>query len=150
MTMGAGVFQRVGVFVLLGAMQVVVMNSIHLFGCATPLIYVYFAYLFDDATDRLWSMLSCFALGIVMDIFVNSPGAAATAMTLMGFLRPVLSRGERWKTWGAILALTLLYCAVFYAVLGVAFVDIVYYARCVMGSTVLTSLFILTIEGVRK
>lgn len=137
-------------FVLLAAVQVMVMNSIHLFDCATPLIYVYFAFLFDDDTDRLWSMLSCFALGLVMDIFVNSPGAAAATMTLMGFLRPVLNRGERWKAWGAILALTLLYCAVFYAVLGVPFVDILHYVRCVVGSTLLTALFILTIEGVRK
>lgn len=35
--------KRTGIFIALCLMQALVLNRIHLFDCATPLLYVYFA-----------------------------------------------------------------------------------------------------------
>ena len=44
--MNIGVLKGIGAFVLLLLAQSLVLNHIHLFGCATPLLYVYMVTLF--------------------------------------------------------------------------------------------------------
>ena len=54
-------------FVILLVAQVLVLNHIHLFGYATPLLYVYFALTLRRGTPRWAVLLWCFAMGLAVD-----------------------------------------------------------------------------------
>ena len=83
-------FQQLKWFVLLTLLQVLVFNHIHIAGYATPLPYVYFLLLLPSDTSRSALLLWGFALGLTVDTFTNTPGAAAAAMTLLAMMRPGL------------------------------------------------------------
>lgn len=68
------------------ALQVLVMNHIHLQGYATPLIYVAFLLYFPMNTSRVEILLWSFVLGLIIDTFSNTPGIASSAMTLAGMI----------------------------------------------------------------
>ena len=88
--MNAGFFKRLGAFVLLCIVQILVLNNIHLFGCATPLLYVMFVLSSNRNYPRWAILLWCFTLGLVIDISSNTPGLAAGTMTLLGLLQPYI------------------------------------------------------------
>ena len=54
-----------------------------------PLLYVYFALLFPYNYPRWAVLVWCFLMGLVMDVFSNTPGVAAASMTLIGLLQPI-------------------------------------------------------------
>ena len=85
-------FARIAWFVGLAFVQVLLLNNICLFGLATPFVYVYFLLALDKDTDRMALMVQAFALGLVIDIFSNTPGVNAGASVLVAFLRPNLLR----------------------------------------------------------
>lgn len=159
--------KRIGMIIILTAAQVFVLGSIHLFGFATPLLYVYLALLFPIGYNKAAILIWCAAMGLIMDMFTNTPGIAMAAMTLIGFVQPVTARAfagrdadegmlptMRTMGWGKyasyVVTLTLLFCIVFFSLEAFTFGNIVYWAKCVIGSTTLTVIFILTIESVRK
>ena len=74
-------------FVVLLLAQVLVFNHVHLFGCATPLLYVYYV---RRNQPRWVTLLLCFAMGLCTDSFSNTPGVATASMTLVGLLQPYL------------------------------------------------------------
>lgn len=55
---------------------------------ATPLVYIIFVLRFRRGTSKVLIMVLSFILGLSVDIFSNTPGLAATAMTLIGCLQP--------------------------------------------------------------
>ena len=75
-------------FAILLLAQVLVLNHIHLFDCATPLLYVYVVLQFRRNYPRWGILLVSFLLGLLVDIFSNTPGVAAASMTFLGFLQP--------------------------------------------------------------
>lgn len=77
-------------FVSLLALQVVILNGIHLFGCATPLLYVFFPISLRQGTPRWAALLWCFALGLSIDLFSDTWGMAAASLTLIGLTQPYL------------------------------------------------------------
>lgn len=81
---------RIGWFLLLLLLQVLVFNHIHIFGYATPMPYVYFLLLLPTSTPRWAYVLIGFLLGLGIDIFSNTPGMAAASMCLSGLLVPPL------------------------------------------------------------
>ena len=83
-------FKRVWAFLLFSLVQALVLNHIHLLGYATPLLFVDFVLSFRRGTARWAILLWCFALGLCIDIFSNTPGVASGSMTLMGLLQPYL------------------------------------------------------------
>ncbi|MBR3473198.1 MAG: rod shape-determining protein MreD [Prevotella sp.] len=83
-------FKRVWAFLLFCLVQALVLNHIHLLGYATPLLFVDFVLSFRRGTARWAILLWCFALGLCIDIFSNTPGVASGSMTLMGLLQPYL------------------------------------------------------------
>lgn len=83
---------RIGWFVGLALLQVLILNNVHIGGIATPFLYVYFILKFASGTSRNELMLWGFFLGLTIDIFSNTPGMNAAATTLLAFLRPVLLR----------------------------------------------------------
>ena len=61
-------------FIILCLAQALVLNHINLFGCATPLLYVYFILLFRHDYPRWGTLLWSFFTGLCIDIFSNTPG----------------------------------------------------------------------------
>lgn len=76
-------------FILLLALQVVVCNNIDLFGYIDPYPYILFILLYPVNGNKAGLLLSSFALGIILDMFMNSGGAHAVACVTLAYLRPV-------------------------------------------------------------
>lgn len=72
----------------LAAAQVLILNHIHLWGFASPLILVYMSLLFGRGYPKWAILLWCFSTGLVVDIFSNTIGIGAASMTLVGALQP--------------------------------------------------------------
>ena len=88
--MSLDILKRLALFVVLGAVQILVLNHIRLFGLATPLLYVYFVITFQRNTPKWAILLWSFAMGLAIDVFTNTPGLAAGSMTLIAIVQPYL------------------------------------------------------------
>jgi len=154
-------------FLVLLLAQVLVLNHIHLFDCATPLLYVYFVVSFQRGFPRWAILLYSFLLGLCLDIFSDTPGVATTSMTLLGFLQPYILElfmqrddDENFQpaifTMGPVtffyysLLLTLVYCVVFFALETFSFFNWLQWLLSVVGSFVLSELLLFVVDGIRK
>ena len=153
-------------FMLFVLAQVVVLGRIHLFGCATPLLYVWFVVVLPRNYPRWGALLWSFTLGLTVDIFFNTPGLAAASLTVIGMIQPYLlelfaprDTAENLlpslKTIGPtrysyyIAILVAVYCVVFYTLELFSFVDWMLWLKSVVGSTLVTLALIFTFEIVR-
>lgn len=165
--MNFGIVKEILLFVLILLAQVLVLNHIHLFDCATPLLYIYMVMRFRRDYPRWVMLLSCFVMGLVLDIFANTPGMATVSLTLMGFVRPYLlmpfltrdaadDMEPSIATLGVAryvyytLITVFIYCLVFFTVEAFCLFNWPQWLACILASTVLTSLLILVIENARK
>ena len=64
-------------FIGLVLLQVLILNHIHILGIATPFLYIYFIIKLSSGVSRNVVMLWAFLLGIIIDIFSNTPGMNA-------------------------------------------------------------------------
>ena len=83
---------RIGWFIGLVLLQVLILNSVHIAGYATPFLYIYFILKFSSGTSRNELMLWAFFFGLTIDIFSDTPGMNAAATVLVAFLRPTFLR----------------------------------------------------------
>lgn len=161
------ILKRLLLIFLFAMAHVLVLYRIHVFQVATPFLYVYFALLFPRNYPR-WSMLLwCFLMGLVIDMFSNTPGVASASMTLVGALQPVfltyfLPRDAEdnmpvsaamlglGKYVVLVVALTFVYCLMYFTLESFSFFDWVYWIESIFGTTLLTSALILAFEGFRK
>lgn len=92
--------QRIKWFVILVLLQVLVLNHVHIYQYATPLLYIYFILKLNSQMDRKALMGWAFALGLSVDIFSNTPGLNAGAATFLAFVRPplLLAQAQRDPT----------------------------------------------------
>ncbi len=158
---------RLLLFVLLLLVQALVLNHIHLFGYATPLLYLYLVVGFCRGYPRWGILLWSFLMGLSVDVFCNTPGLAAATMTLAGLLQPYLlqlflprdSAEDLQPSIGTLgftkyllytLLLTTAYCLVFFTIEQFSFFDWTRWAFCILGSTLLTTLLILVVDNMRK
>ena len=165
--MAIDTLRRIVVFVVLCLVQALVLNHIRLFGCATPLLYVYFTIVIPRGYPRWATLLWSFFLGLAVDMFSNTPGAGAASLTLIGLLQPYLielfvprEAAPNMKSSMATLGVTkfltmssllvLLHCAVFYSVEMFNFTDLMQWGMNIVGSALLTQMLIVPIESVRK
>lgn len=165
--MNLNFLKAVLLFAILLLAQVLVLNHIHLFDCATPLLYVYVVLLFRRNYPRWGILLVSFLLGLLVDIFSNTPGVAAASMTFLGFLQPYvlamfLNRDSdedlqpsmkslgfaKFFYYAAVLVV--MYCAIFFTIETFSFFNGLLWLECVGGSAMLTILLILAIENSRK
>jgi rod shape-determining protein MreD len=86
------ILARIAWFVGLALVQVLLLNHICLFGWATPFLYIYFILVLDKEVDSIALMLMAFALGLIVDVFCNTPGVNAGASVLLAFSRGRLLR----------------------------------------------------------
>ena len=154
-------------YVVLVLSQALVLNHIHLFGYATPLLYIYFVVSFPRNYPKWGILLWSFLLGLNVDAFSNTPGVAASAMTLIGLLQPYLLEVFMQRdseddfqpsiyTMGAAnyvyfsLLLTFIYCIVFFTVEMCTFFNWLQWILNILTSTLLSLLFIVVIDSLRK
>lgn len=78
---------EVVLFVALILLQVLLLNRIGLFGVATPVLYIYFLLKLPVGRNRYYVIISAFLMGLIIDIFLNTPGMNAAATTIVAALR---------------------------------------------------------------
>lgn len=159
--------KRIALFVILLLVQGLVLNHIHLFNCATPLVYILLVLHFRRNHPRWAVLLWCFTLGLCVDVFANTPGVAAGAMTLMGLIQPYLlelfvprdsaedlepsvrTLGTTSFYWYAFV-LAFAYCLAFFTLETFNFFNWLQWLECIGGSTLLTFVLIVALENFRK
>lgn len=117
-------------FVLLSLVQVLIFSQIHLFGYATACIYIIFILKLPRHTTRNEILIWSFLLGLMVDIFCNTPGINAASATLLGFIRNhILSAftqkgmpddfipGAKSLKWSRYMVYTLLCTSIFFVAL---------------------------------
>jgi len=165
--MSADFFKRLGWFALFFLAQVIVLGRIHLFHYATPLFYVYFVAMFPRNYPKWSVLLWSFLLGLIIDIFSNTPGLAASVMTILAAIQPYYlelyvprdsadNLQPSMKTLGPVkyayyvVPMVLLYCLLFYCLEMFTFFNAFYWLMCVVGSTLLTIVLIFTFEIAKR
>lgn len=160
------ILKRVGLLIIFIIAQALVLGHIHLFDCATPLLYVYFALLLPRDHPRWASLLLCFLLGLGIDTFSNTPGLAAASMTLIGFVQPYIlslyldrEDAEDFKPsiatmgWGKYISyaffLIFLFCVAFFSIEAFNFFNWQQWMMCIGGSFLVTIILIIVIDSVR-
>ena len=156
--------KRFGSFFILCLVQALILNQIHLFGVATPLLFVYFVITFRRNYPKWAILVWCFLMGICVDIFANTPGVAAGSLTLVGAIQPYLlevftprdsaedmpptirTMGVGKYVYYASL-LTLILTLTFFALEAFSFFNWQQWLICVGSSFVLTLILVLTIEN---
>lgn len=159
--------RRLLLFVVLLLAQALVLNHISLFGCATPLLYVYFVLSFRRDYPRWGVLVWSFLLGLSIDIFSNTPGVATTSLTLLGLVQPyaleifmqhdsddnfqpaIITMGPVTYLYYSAL-LTLLYCVVFFTAETFTFFNWLQWVLNVAGSWVLTEILVFVVDSLRK
>ena len=158
---------RLVMFVALFVAQVLILKHVHLLGVGTPLLYVYFAITFRRNFPKWLVLVSCFLLGLLIDVFSNTPGLAASTMTLVALAQTYLielvaprDSAEDLEASAKVLGLTkfvtlsalltLLYCLVFFALEAFNFFDVLLWLARSVISFVLTMVLILAVESVRS
>lgn len=159
------VSKTVGCLVLL-VVQVIVLNNIHLFGVATPLLYIYAIIVARRDFPRWALLVLAFLLGLGADVFSNTPGVATCSLTLLAFIQPYLlalflprdsaddftpaisSLGFLRFVYFA-MVLTFVYCIVFYTLEMFSFFNWTIWLESVAGSTILTLLIMLVVDNLK-
>lgn len=143
--------------------QALVLGRIHLFGYATPMLYVYFVAGFERNYPKWGILLWSFMMGLSVDILSNTPGMAAASLTAVGALQPYYfelfvprDSAESLKptlaTLGPtkysyyIIMLVFLFCLIFYTLELFTFLDWIQWLLYIGGSTAITLLLIFTFE----
>lgn len=158
---------RLLLFVVLLLAQALVLNHIHLFGYATPLVYAYFVISFERNYPKWGILVWSFLLGLCVDVFSNTPGVAAASMTMLALLQPyvfelfiqrdsdadmppaIYTLGLTSYIYYVIL-LTLVYCLFFFTIETFTFFNWKQWGLSVLGSTVLSAILIVVVENMRK
>lgn len=159
-------FKRLGWFVVLCLVQVLILNHIHLFDLAIPLLYVYFTITFQRGTPKWMILLWSFALGLAIDVFSNTPGLASGSLTLIAVIQPYLlelfvprDSAENLEVSISTLGigkfmifsavLLVVYCLAFFALEAFSFFNWQYWLACAGASSLLTFTLMMAIESVR-
>jgi len=79
----ANLFRFIGV----AAIQLLILNNVHLVGFVVPVIYIYFIMKLPLGMKRLVVLFLSFIIGMTIDLFVGTYGIHAAAATLIGASR---------------------------------------------------------------
>ena len=75
-------------FIILIAVQVLVLNHVEISGYINPFLYVLFILMLPVRTPRIVLLIIAFATGITVDLFTNTTGMHAAACVLVAYFRP--------------------------------------------------------------
>ncbi len=96
--MDFNIFKHTGRFLLLIAIQVVILNQIYFGGYITPYIYPLFILLLPFDIKGWVLLLAAFFTGLTVDMFSDSLGMHTAATVFMAFMRPGVIRMISIKT----------------------------------------------------
>ena len=159
--------KRIVLFLVFVLAQALVLGGIHLFNCATPLLYVYFVMMFPRNYPKWALLLWSFTMGLLIDVLFNTPGLAAASITLIAAIQPYLLEAFTtqdsaenleptlktlgWEKYTVYAVMTvLIFCVVIYSLEMFSFFNLLHWAMCVIGSTLITLVFIFTFEIARS
>lgn len=74
-------------FVVLILLQTLLLSRVYLFGIATPVLYIYFLLKLPVGRNPFFVIISAFVMGLIIDVFLNTPGMNAAALTIMAAFR---------------------------------------------------------------
>ena len=157
--------QHIALFIILVFVQVVVFNHICLFGCAVPLVFIYFIMQLSTSLSTNWVLTFSFLMGMTIDIFSDTQGMNALACTLLGALRrPVLHlyfpredempnpvpsmRSLGMSTYlKYVFSLSLIYCTLFFLIEAFSLFNPGRLILKILSSTALTFVIIVAIDS---
>ena len=159
--------KRIVLFLVFVLAQALMLGGIHLFNCATPLLYVYFVMMFPRNYPKWALLLWSFTMGLLIDVLFNTPGLAAASITLIAAIQPYLLEAFTtqdsaenleptlktlgWEKYTVYAVMTvLIFCVVIYSLEMFSFFNLLHWAMCVIGSTLITLVFIFTFEIARS
>ncbi len=73
--------KRLVQLIVLLALQVLLMNHIHVMGYGVPLVYVALLLYFPANANKIATLVWAFAMGFLVDMFTNTPGLSAASLT---------------------------------------------------------------------
>ena len=73
-------------------LQALVLNHVHIYGYATPVLYIYFILKCNSGMSRNELMGWGITIGLLVDMFSNTPGVNASITTFLAFIRNPLLR----------------------------------------------------------
>lgn len=89
-------------FIILVAVQVIILNKINFSGYVDPYLYVFFILVLPFSIPRGALLLLGFFTGAVIDVFSHTYGVHAAATTFMAFARPgvirMVSKKQEYET----------------------------------------------------
>ena len=159
--------RRLFVCIIVCLLQVLVFNRIFLFDVAMPLMVVYFIIAMPRGYPRWGTLLWSFFLGLTVDMFRNTPGVTAAALTIVGMVQPYLielflprdaepdikssarSLGV-WHFLSLAVILVVIFSLVFFALEAFTFGAWLWCLECAGASALLTIALIMAFETVRK
>jgi len=77
-------------FIVLILLQVLVFNRIEISEYLNPMVIVFFLIALPFNTPKWLLLVSAFALGITVDVFMNTPGILSFTAVLVAYLRPLI------------------------------------------------------------
>jgi rod shape-determining protein MreD len=78
-------------FIILLAVQILILNQIRFGGFVTPFLYVLFILLYPINSNKYGFLLASFSIGLLMDLFMDT-GVHAVACLLLSYFRPYFLR----------------------------------------------------------
>jgi hypothetical protein len=79
-------------FIVLLAVQVVVLNNIQFSGFINPFVYIMFIMILPVRIPKTLLLVIAFGTGLIIDMFSNTMGMHAAACVFMAYTRPALLR----------------------------------------------------------
>ena len=161
------IIRRLFICIIVCLLQVLVFNRIFLFDVAMPLMVVYFIIALPRGYPRWGALLWSFFLGLAVDMFRNTPGVTAAALTIVGMAQPKLielflprdaepdikssarSLGV-WHFLSLASILVVVFSLVFFALEAFTFAAWLWCLECAGASALLTIALIMAFETVRK
>ena len=161
--------KRLMLMALFLALQALVFNHVQILGYATPMICIYVILLFPLNTPRWQILLWGFIIGLLADIFSNTPGMNAATLTLIAMMQPALlkifgtkdfvenedapspsGKSMNWSHFMRYVMIAVLISQIsFYVLEAFSFFNPKEMAINIASGTLISFLIILAIEGVR-
>lgn len=151
-------------FVVCVLLQILVFNNIYFFRVAIPFVYLYFIIKLPVGMSPSKVVFLSFLIGLVIDLFGNTPGMHAAACTLAGFSRRPLIHFFAGKdfpegvcpsfktfTYGGylryVLSFVFVQCAVLFLVESFTLFDPLFLLIRLVASVLLTTVLLMAVEG---
>lgn len=159
------ILKRLALMVLLVLLQVLVLNRIHLFYLATPFLFIMLPLQLNSEQPRWSALLWAFCTGLLVDIFSNTPGVTAGALTIIGLVQPpflhLFKQDEedvlvptaknmgwiKFITYSTVLTFT--FCLFFFTLETFTFFNPLLWIESIGASTLITLIIIWAIEKIR-